>query len=102
MLLALIGIAISFYFFGIFTMAVVQSWRSRGCQGFGADEIVEAPAEKEPILTQHCIRAKELVQEVDPLAVNGEYKRHLVYAQLIKEFPTVPRRQLSKDIENAL
>jgi hypothetical protein len=33
---------------------------------------------------------------------SGEYKRHEVYARLIKEFPAVPRRDLALAIELAV
>lgn len=49
------------------------------------------------------VRAKQLVAEAEQLKdVSGEYKRHVVYSQLIKEFPNVSKRILSMQIEKAL
>lgn len=46
---------------------------------------------------------KQLVQAADLLIdVSGEYKRHIVYAQLLKEFPTQSKRYLALQIEKAL
>lgn len=47
-------------------------------------------------------RAVQRVKEASRLEGSGEYKRHVVYARLIKEFPTTPRRQLALAIEIAL
>ena len=48
-------------------------------------------------------RAKELIAEVDPIAhVSGEYKRHVVYATLLKEYPEEPKRFIALQIELAL
>lgn len=47
-------------------------------------------------------RAKALTDEVETAEASGEYKRHQVYARLIKEFPSTPRRALSKAIEAVL
>jgi hypothetical protein len=33
---------------------------------------------------------------------SGEYKRHNVYARLIKEFPAISKREISKAIEQGL
>lgn len=49
------------------------------------------------------LRARELTMLAENLKeVSGEYKRHIVYAQLIKEFPQAPKRFLSMQIEKAL
>jgi len=47
-------------------------------------------------------RAKKLAELFDELQVSGEYKRHQVYAQLIKEFPFINRRDISKYLESAV
>ena len=47
-------------------------------------------------------RAVMLTQDVEHIHLSGEAKRHQVYARLIKEFPDVARRQLSRTIEEAL
>lgn len=48
-------------------------------------------------------RAIQLVSEAETLTdTSGEYKRHVVYARLIKEFPQVSKRFLSMQIEKAL
>lgn len=33
---------------------------------------------------------------------SGEYKRHVVYAALIKKFPKIPKRQIALAIETVL
>lgn len=38
-------------------------------------------------------------QEEDNLHGSGENKRHLVYAKLMKEFPSLPHAQLALTIE---
>lgn len=49
------------------------------------------------------LRARELVTEADTVAdVSGEWKRHQVYAKLLKEFPGNRKRDLGLAIENAL
>ena len=49
-------------------------------------------------------RAKKLTKEAEARlgAGFGEAKRHQVYAQLIKEFPKVTKREISRAIEDAL
>ena len=47
-------------------------------------------------------RAEALVRGIDRLEMSGEYKRHQVYAKLIKEFPGVPKRTLGLAIEVAV
>lgn len=48
-------------------------------------------------------RAKALTVEAEKLVdTSGEYKRHVVYARLIKEFPDASKRFLSMQIEKAL
>ena len=47
--------------------------------------------------------ARQLCAELDNLAgVSGEWRRHQVYASLIKACPAVPKRVLSLAIEVAL
>jgi hypothetical protein len=47
-------------------------------------------------------RAGVLTQQAQVDGGSGEAKRHRVYAQLIKEYPTIPRRIMSRVIERAL
>lgn len=47
-------------------------------------------------------RARELTEEFDSSPNSGEWKRHQVYARLIKEFPAVSRRKLGWLIEAVL
>lgn len=47
-------------------------------------------------------RAKALVAEAAKLQGSGEYKRHIVYARLIKDFPKRPRTDLALAVEIAL
>ena len=47
-------------------------------------------------------RALALVHETDGWDASGEAKRHRVYAQLLKEFPALSKRQVSLAIELAL
>lgn len=63
---------------------------------------IDAPAPVNPNLVY--VRAKELcaAQEGTGLGLSGERKRHLVYAQLLKDFPTHPKRAVSRAIEDSL
>lgn len=47
-------------------------------------------------------RTGELIRAQDALDRSGEAKRHAVYAQLIKDYPTLPKRELALAIEVAL
>jgi hypothetical protein len=49
-------------------------------------------------------RVKELVAATDEslATASGEAKRHAVYARLLKEYPTTPKRDLALAIETAL
>jgi uncharacterized membrane-anchored protein YhcB (DUF1043 family) len=47
-------------------------------------------------------RAAELTKAQENVDASGEYKRHVVYAQLLKEFPDEAKRKVSKAIEAAL
>ena len=55
-----------------------------------------------PVLTVLDQRVTGLVTQISTLAASGEYKRHQVYALLIKEFPHVPHRDLGLAIEQAV
>lgn len=46
--------------------------------------------------------ARRLVQEADALAADGEYKRHQVYAKLIKRFPDQAKADLAYTIERVI
>lgn len=48
------------------------------------------------------VRAKALVADVERLDASGEYKRHTVYARLLKEFPMRRKRDVGLAIETAL
>jgi len=53
--------------------------------------------------TQVQMRADILVANADKMVgVSGEYKRHIVYAQLLKEFPGIPKRDLGFAIEHGV
>jgi len=47
-------------------------------------------------------RAKILVTSIDKAEQSGEWKRHQVYARLIKEFPQISRKDLGLAIEIAV
>ena len=47
-------------------------------------------------------RARILVADAERANASGEYKRHQVYARLLKEFPAERRRGCSKAIEKAM
>lgn len=46
--------------------------------------------------------AKELVEQIDVQDQTGEWKRHQVYAQLLKAFPERGKRAVALAIEAAL
>ncbi len=49
------------------------------------------------------LRASVLVRQAEALQdVSGEWKRHQVYAQLMKEYPEVSKRDISLVIEQTL
>jgi hypothetical protein len=62
------------------------------------------PVKQEKVTTPVYIRAKALIGEAEGFAegTSGEYKRHYVYAQLLKEFPEESRRNLGFLIEQVL
>lgn len=45
------------------------------------------------------LRTRELVAAAEGLDASGEYKRHQVYAALLKEFPSALKRDLAFAIE---
>lgn len=47
-------------------------------------------------------RTVQLVQEAELLDASGEYKRHQVYARLIKEFPLAAKREIAFCIEETV
>ena len=47
-------------------------------------------------------RARVLTDKAELLDASGEYKRHTVYAALIKAFPDARRRDLALAIEHVL
>lgn len=47
-------------------------------------------------------RTIELVKAQDHPTASGEYKRHQVFARLIKEFPAAKHRDLGLEIELAI
>jgi hypothetical protein len=47
-------------------------------------------------------RVKVLVANAEKMAASGEYKRHAVYARLLKEFPESRKRDLALAIERVL
>lgn len=53
----------------------------------------------DPVLLE---RAGELVADINDHEGSGEYKRHQVYARLMKEFPSFTHRQIALAIELAL
>jgi hypothetical protein len=59
-----------------------------------------APSAPVPDLVFDVVRT--LVQAIDGADASGEYKRHQVYAQLIKRFPLVAKRDLGLLIERAV
>lgn len=55
--------------------------------------------EEEKPMPEYANRAFELVKEYELIKESGEYKRHQVYAKLIKEFPDVKKSELGLAIE---
>jgi hypothetical protein len=47
-------------------------------------------------------RAIVLVRQFESVPQSGEFKRHQVYAQLLKEFPSVAKHKVSLAIEQAI
>jgi hypothetical protein len=65
-------------------------------------EVVDLREPETSLPPPYLIRAQALTAEIEGMPVSGEFKRHTVYAKLIKEFPGEPRRVLSHAIEHAL
>lgn len=55
----------------------------------------------EEVLTEYATREITSADSIFP-EQSGEYKRHVVYAKLIKKFPETPKRQIALAIELAL
>ena len=58
--------------------------------------------EPQPDLSTLEQRTKALTDQISTRESSGEYKRHWVYAQLIKEFPDVRKRDIAFAIEKVL
>ena len=54
-----------------------------------------------PVLARALVLVESVHQCADP-AASGEYKRHTVYARLLKEFPDTRRRDVSLLLEAAV
>lgn len=52
----------------------------------------------DPLLLE---RARALIQEIDAVDGSGEYKRHQVYARLLKQYPYHKKSRLALAIEVA-
>lgn len=64
---------------------------------------LEGPLPVSPIHDTVKRRAKELTEQLEEVVhTSGEYKRHIVYATLLKEFPDEPKRYIALQIELAL
>lgn len=55
-----------------------------------------------PALLAALPRATALTAKWEPVEASGEYKRHQVYAELLKRFPRTPRLELSRAVDEAL
>ena len=58
-----------------------------------------------PVLPEmSAIEAQALVwvRDMAAMSASGEYKRHQVYARLLKAFPDTPHRHVSQAIERAV
>jgi hypothetical protein len=57
-----------------------------------------------PIFDKQVATARALIaeQEIKHPDASGEYKRHMVYARLIKVYPRVRKRYLALAIETAI
>ena len=64
----------------------------------------ERPVRPPPLTPSTALieRARQLVLREEAGPGDGESRRHRVYAKLIKEFPAVSRRVLSRAIEDSL
>lgn len=68
------------------------------CLVRGADAIHVPPSVEDPIRTA----AKALVWSAENMAASGEYRRHWVYARLLKRFPEADKPALGLMIETVL
>jgi hypothetical protein len=48
------------------------------------------------------LHVRELILDKERINVDGEYKRHMVYAELIKRFPDKRKRDIALAIELAI
>jgi hypothetical protein len=62
----------------------------------------EPPVKIPEEIYQYAGIASALIESVDGLDASGEYKRHLVYARMIKDIPGVEKWKLSLAIELAI
>jgi hypothetical protein len=64
---------------------------------------IDIPLPKpEIILDPFETHVRDLIREKERLNVDGEYKRHMVYAELIKRFPNMRKRDIALAIEVAI
>jgi hypothetical protein len=71
-------------------------WQSISSQYFPAPVYTPPPT---PISNPLLDTTRELVKELNTVQATGEYKRHVVYAELQKRFPDERHRDLSLAIE---
>ena len=64
--------------------------------------VLDNPASVEAVESPLEARARELTAQAEAGPGGGEYKRHQVYAKLIKEFPAESRRLIAMAIEKGL
>ena len=71
--------------------------------GGNIDRVVSPPAyEKAKPYIEVARALASAVEAVSAAGTSGEYKRHVVYAQLIKKFPNAVKRALALAIELSL
>lgn len=61
--------------------------------------VAKANAEKQHLPDAALGRVRELVTHWDAQDCSGDYKRHQVYSQLVKEYPMVKKSTISLAIE---
>lgn len=66
------------------------------------DALIQGGLAEHQINRNLLIRAVALVSEPFPPAMSGEARRHRVYAQLLKDYPTQPKQDVGFAIELAL
>ena len=54
-----------------------------------------------PVLARALVLVDAVERAVDP-AASGEFKRHMVYARLLKEFPAIRHRDVALFVETAV